>query len=69
MSEVEETQIFICGRSIDHFCNGDGPHIYGGIDDDGDVFITKDSTRKRITWGSVSCSICGKTAYENSFSS
>lgn len=61
------TTIFICGPKRDHECNADGPEICGGEDKvtgepwQGEATV---ESRKRATWGSVSCSICGMTSTE-----
>lgn len=62
--------IFICGKPIDHKCDKDGPVLCGGIDSEGNAWQDLESNleaRKKATWGSVSCSVCGRTAQELSY--
>ena len=53
-----------CGHKADHKCNSDSPEIYGG--DDVPTVTERPLSAKGYTWGSVSCSICGLTAMEES---
>ena len=61
---VSEVTVFICGKSLDHVCDTDGPTLYGG--DDVPTITDQSKAGKGYTWGSVSCSKCGNTAMENS---
>lgn len=67
--DVEEIRVFTCGRPRDHECDYLGPEICGGVDENGQHWqapYTKEEKR-RISWGSASCSICGVTAHENAY--
>lgn len=61
----EEITVFTCGNPKDHVCDMDGPTLYGGEDVEPTTDISK--AGKGYTWGSVTCSKCGRTAMENSF--
>lgn len=64
-----DVRVFVCGKPHDHECNYNGPEMCGGTDSNGEPWqapYTKEEKR-RISWGSVSCSICGRTAQENSY--
>lgn len=62
---TEEIKVFQCGIKQDHMCDTDGPVLYGG--DDVPTITDPSKAGKGYTWGSVSCSICGTTAMEQSF--
>lgn len=64
----ETLQVVICGLPRDHKCDYDGPTLCGGTNEDGTYWqgTCDESNRRRATWGSASCSICGRTAMENS---
>lgn len=57
--------VFICGKKPDHKCDSDGPFIYGGDNVETTTDITK--AGKGYTWGSVTCSKCGSSSFENSY--
>lgn len=65
---TEELKVFMCGPPKDHECNFNGPTVLGGNDSEGNFWIGPDTpeNRSRASWGSVSCSLCGITAYETS---
>lgn len=62
---MNETTIFICGKPRHHKCDDDGPVLYGG--DNVETTTDQSKAGKGYTWGSVSCSICGRTAMDNSY--
>jgi hypothetical protein len=60
----EAITVITCGPPKDHECDSDGPTIYGG---DGVPTLTDQSKAgKGYSWGSVTCSKCGKSSMENS---
>lgn len=62
---MSDIQIITCGKPRDHKCDDNGPTLYGGDN----VPTTTDVNKagKGYSWGSVSCSVCGNTALENSY--
>jgi hypothetical protein len=60
--------VFQCGtKPKDHKCDNDGPEMCGGENPDTGACWAAPATpenRKRASWGSVSCSVCGMTAME-----
>ncbi len=66
MSDEAPLTVFQCGPPRDHKCDDAGPILCGGEDADGNFWQKTDSpeNRKGASWGSVSCSICGRTAME-----
>ena len=62
-------QVFLCGPPKDHQCDANGPTLCGGTNEDGTHWQGSDQiedNRRRASWGSVSCSVCGMTAMERS---
>lgn len=59
---------FLCGPPKGHKCDADGPAVVGGENPDGSHWQGEDTeeNRKRASWASVSCSVCGMTAIERS---
>lgn len=62
---MKEITAIFCGNPKDHKCDDNGPEVYG-LTDGGTTTDREEATRKGHTWGSVTCSICGRTAMENS---
>lgn len=60
----EAIQVFECGPPTDHKCNSDGPVMCGGSEPEPWQKVDSPENRKGASWGSVSCSICGRTAME-----
>lgn len=57
-------QVFTCGLPKDHECNRDGEFCYG-LKDGTITFSEKRAKDEGCEWGSVTCTICGRTAMEN----
>lgn len=66
--KCNSTAVFECGKPRDHECDGNGPELCGGENDDGTYWQgpATDENKRRARWGSVSCSKCGMTAMERS---
>jgi len=67
----ENLTVITCGLPRDHTCDTEGPNLMGGENADGTFWEMEDTPenrklRKRASWGSVSCSMCGRTAMETS---
>lgn len=62
---MREVTRFECGMPSDHKCDDDGPIMCGG-ERDGEFWqaIETPETRKGASWGSVSCSQCGRTSMQ-----
>jgi hypothetical protein len=67
-AQSEPITVFTCGKPQDHKCNSDGPEMCGGENPDGTHWeaIATPENRARAAWGSVSCSVCGRSAMETS---
>ena len=58
--------VITCGPQSDHDCDDDGPTLMGGEDENGS-WVGPDTPENRArphTWGSASCSKCGRTAMD-----
>jgi hypothetical protein len=65
---VSELTVFICGgRPKDHVCDSEGPLVCGGTDEDGNSWagLETPENRRRASWGSVTCSVCGTAAIDS----
>jgi hypothetical protein len=54
------------GPLAGHECDNDGPFLWGGENECGQIWIGPNTheNRSRYTWGSVSCAQCGVTSIE-----
>ena len=64
MKTKEQAQVFTCGLPRDHKCDDNGPFLYGG--DNVPTVTDVKRAGKGYSWGSASCSKCGRTAMERS---
>lgn len=60
---TDEMTLFTCGKPRDHECDSDGPTIYGG--DNVPTVTDPAKAGKGYTWGTVTCSKCGRSSMEN----
>ncbi len=62
---TEKLTAFFCGKPRDHVCDDNGPATYGLIDGRTTTSY-EEAIKEGHTWGSVTCSVCGRTAMDNS---
>lgn len=67
--KIGETSAIVCGGESDHVCNSDGIVLLLGTEpyEVPDTEENREKYKDNINGGSVSCTICGRSAFANSY--